>query len=665
MSANDATRRGLCQRCCFLFSTQGLRELSATKRFRHSILGTFSDRPGCRFCSYLWNDDLIGYSRVPYSAHCLRDLVDTASSSTRQQKVNLLLASWVFIANKSERLGFYNVLYTAIEDRSTSTEDIGGIVITVESDTGSLLWELPHKLQLVTSADDPCRIFTNLRPLTYNGLSADLEVSLNSLLRACRETHTLCQPSGPALLPSRLLQIYGDNISTPRVKLRVASQENETGLYAALSYCWGGPQSLRLTKDNIDTFQENMTDSNTLPQTLKDAVIVTRLLGLEYLWIDSLCIIQDSVEDKEREIGRMCATYQNATVTIAAATSSSASEGFLNRIAQFSTRYPSCTVDVSLSPKNAIPHGSSSRISLVPRHIHDTENFPLNKRGWTYQEALLSPRLLVFGDLEPFIRCRTANVMRQSANCIQYTSATVHPRRIIRNAVRDGIGGDVESANDRSDELEFLWRELIEEYTRRDLTFPQDRQHAISGIVDFLSSTYGDKCNFGIWRSCAVACLLWKATPGRESYAIPDLPTWSWMSVTGQIDLDYVVYLDSPEALVEWDDEASIHVMHIKCCVVAGNEVYESMQAESSDLIVDTWADIQTSSDIRTLTTVLNFPVDAEGLYFLILGRGTNGNMTALVATSDEGTVYRRVGLAELRSSDIWLSKPRKDVLLE
>ncbi|KAI0165153.1 HET-domain-containing protein [Hypoxylon sp. FL1284] len=665
MLADDATRRGLCQQCCSLFSTQGLRKLSATKRFRHSILGTFPDRPDCRFCSYLWTEDLIGHSRAPYSARCLRDLVNRASRSARQKKVNMLLASWVFIANKSEGLGLYSTLYPAIEGRSASEDDIGGIFIIVESDSGSLLWQSPHELRLVTSADDPCRIFTNLRHLAYDGLSADLETSLNSLLRTCRETHTLCQPSGPALLPSRLLQIYRDNTSSPRVRLRVTSQEDEMGLYAALSYCWGGPQLLRLTKDNITRFQDDIVDSNALPQTLKDAVIVTRLLGLEYLWIDSLCIIQDSVQDKEREIGRMCATYQNATVTIAAATSSSVSEGFLDRTAQFSTRYPSCTVDVSLGAENAIPHDNSSSISLVPPHIQDTENFPLNKRGWTYQEALLSPRLLVFGDLEPFIRCRTANAMSQSPSCIRYMSATIHPRRIISNKVRYGRDGDVESANDRSDELEFLWRELVEEYTRRDLSFPQDRQHAITGIVDFLSPTYRDKCHFGIWKSCAVACLLWKVTPGRESYAITDLPTWSWMSVTGQIDLDYLVYLDSPEAQIEWDAEASTHAMHIKCCVVPSDEVFGSMQAGGPDLIAETWADIHSSSGIEAFTTVVSFPGNAKDLYFLILGRGTNGNMTALVATSDQDAVYRRVGLAELRGSDMWLSKPRKDVLLE
>lgn len=255
--------------------------------------------------------------------------------------------------------------------------------------------------------------------------------------------------------------------------------------------------------------------------------------------------------------------------------------------------------------------------------------------------------------------------MRQSYSCIQYMGATIYPRRIINNMVRHSRDGDAESANDRSDELEFLWRELVEEYTRRDLSFLQDRQHAISGIVDFLSTTYGDRCHFGIWTSCAVACLLWKVTPGGESYTIPNLPTWSWMSITGQIDLDYVVYLGNPETLIEWDDKASTHTMHIKYRVVAGNEVYDSMQAGGSDLIVETWPDVQTSSEIRVFTTVVSFPDDAERLYFLILGRGTNGNMMALVAISDEDIVYHRVGLAELRSSDIWLSKPRKEVLLK
>ena len=99
--------------------------------------------------------------------------------------------------------------------------------------------------------------------------------------------------------------------------------------YVALSYCWGGDDSMRLTRANLDAWQQAIKIVQ-LPKTLRDAIISTRLLGLKYLWVDRICIIQDDPVDIHQEIAVMPEVYQYATLTISASSAKSSSEGFLH-----------------------------------------------------------------------------------------------------------------------------------------------------------------------------------------------------------------------------------------------------------------------------------------------------------------------------------------------
>jgi hypothetical protein len=102
----------------------------------------------------------------------------------------------------------------------------------------------------------------------------------------------------------------------------------EVAPYAALSYVWGGPQAFCTLQSNVASHSSQISLS-TLPQTIQDAVFCAHKLGLKYLWVDSLCIIQDSTDDWEREIANMAQIYKNAFVTISAAKAKGCHEGFL------------------------------------------------------------------------------------------------------------------------------------------------------------------------------------------------------------------------------------------------------------------------------------------------------------------------------------------------
>ncbi|CAM1503118.1 Fc.00g078940.m01.CDS01 [Cosmosporella sp. VM-42] len=219
--------------------------------------------------------------------------------------------------------------------------------------------------------------------------------------------------------------------------------------------------------------------------------------------------------------------YQNASITIAASTASSVYEGFLKATGNFSGMYPSCSIPVALMDENE-SRSEQGKVSIVPRHTQKTQDFPINKRGWTYQEALVSPRLLVFGDLEPFLRCQTKEATMRRHTCVTYDADMIKPQRFM-NKIKSGPGYNViyEDGAVIDLRLEFLWKDLMEQYTHRELGLQEDRPIAIAGVIDFISDLTGDKCFYGIWKSCAVACLLWKfdADSECESIRIPGLPS--------------------------------------------------------------------------------------------------------------------------------------------
>jgi hypothetical protein len=113
-------------------------------------------------------------------------------------------------------------------------------------------------------------------------------------------------------LPTRVLEALSED-GMPA--LRLYETKGQPGQYSTLSYCWGGEQHYKLVKARLEAYKDKIEES-CLPQTVKDAIYVTRRLRIRYLWIDAYCIIQDSTEDKSTEIGKMASIYKNAFLAI-------------------------------------------------------------------------------------------------------------------------------------------------------------------------------------------------------------------------------------------------------------------------------------------------------------------------------------------------------------
>lgn len=188
--------------------------------------------------------------------------------------------------------------------------------------------------------------------------------------------------------------------------IRTFSNINPAGLrYAALSYVWGGPQPLRLLKSNANQLEcDGSLRQVALPQTIADAIDVTRELDINFIWIDALCIIQDDDNDKSEQIDSMSMIYRSATMTIIAACGSDCNAGLAGLRA--GTRDFEQKEAVVIPPTDKHPGMSllstckSSRPSL-DRTSNREDNVEVsiwNSRGWTMQERMLSRRNLIFSD---------------------------------------------------------------------------------------------------------------------------------------------------------------------------------------------------------------------------------------------------------------------------
>lgn len=211
-------------------------------------------------------------------------------------------------------------------------------------------------------------------------------------LKECEqnETHAECQahPIKRASLPSRLLDLASLWHNRLQVKIVETYRMEERPRYATLSHCWGGFEPLRLNDQTENMFYQGV-HYNQLPATFQDVIHISQQLGFEYLWIDSLCIRQDSAQDREKESFIMRDIYEGGALNISASWGADSRSGLfayrepLRRFACVIPRDQSSTVFVFTEP-----------ISCMDT-VHDVDM--ISSRGWVLQEQLFPPRTLHFG----------------------------------------------------------------------------------------------------------------------------------------------------------------------------------------------------------------------------------------------------------------------------
>lgn len=370
--------------------------------------------------------------------------------------------------------------------------------------------------------DNAASRFVANKPFSTDVGSTRVVRRVKEWLAECEDEHQNCLISKSPRLPSRVIYVGHESQD---IRL-YESSPGETGKYIALSYCWGGPQTVTTTRDTLDRYTTRL-DVSSLPQTICDAILTTRRLGFCYLWVDALCIVQDWAEDRTKEILSMGDVYKNAFLTIIAANNPTVTAGFLNSRPSPET----CTLSFST------PDGETGAISLTPKLYGLQPKEPLYKRAWALQEFLLSPRLLVFGTYEATYQCNSA-ISPIIPNHRSYDPNW--PCKRIESIFKRLPTYGSEKAEPDETALRHrrtIWQSIVHDYTTRTLTVPADRLPALAGISKELESAWQDRYIAGMWRSDLFSWLLWRS----DSLTTAPLdtawraPSWSWASVDGTI----------------------------------------------------------------------------------------------------------------------------------
>jgi hypothetical protein len=283
-----------------------------------------------------------------------------------------------------------------------------------------------------------------------------------------------------------------------------------------------------------------------LPKTFQDAIIISRSIGIRYIWIDSICIVQDSPEDWEKESARMADIYSNSFLTIAATASPDSQVGCLFR------REQRQAITFTYAPPldhAAIRHvfvNASQKFLIDPLRKH-----PLNKRAWAFQERLLSRRILHFAAEQLFWDCQNSFLSENGVYAKRQVGSTNDP---LRQSIRqlDYYGPHLpyhHPAFAWPASILGRWMDLVNEFSRRELTYDSDALPALAGVVSRFAARTGDQFLAGIWRSTIHIELLWLAPEGpQRAPKVYRAPSWSWAALVGESL--YFNYGDSWKAMV-------------------------------------------------------------------------------------------------------------------
>ncbi|KAF2180946.1 HET-domain-containing protein [Zopfia rhizophila CBS 207.26] len=430
-------------------------------------------------------------------------------------------------------------LFTFVNAHIESLDEEGDTV--VRNLKGERAVDLRYHINLTGAT----RLEANLFPPSTISKALGSESNLQYVCDWIRKSDALtASPNANSLsVPRRLIDI------SPGKELRIVDTSDIPSLhggqansFAALSYVWGANQNFILLGQNKDALMTSF-DTRQLPQTIQDAVTVTRRIGLRYLWVDALCIIQDSNEDKAQELPKMRQIYQCAAITIVAAVAKSASEGFLHILEE--TEYFIDPIEIPYYLEGSPDVGFQVILSYPADYKRWKD--PINDRAWTFQELLLSPRAICFSyyGIETIDR-------RNIPEAGELTSGKDPQRPNL------SWSGRMFTLNREVENLRQVWLTIRGEYSRRRLTYGGDKLVAISAVAEEIGRSYGGRYLAGMWEQDLVMDLQWFRQNTEYSVgtseSLPNAgekrrdlrpseyvaPSWSWASIDGSI-FDYTV----------------------------------------------------------------------------------------------------------------------------
>ncbi|KAK3388523.1 heterokaryon incompatibility protein-domain-containing protein [Sordaria brevicollis] len=384
---------------------------------------------------------------------------------------------------------------------------------------------------------------------------------LDNWLTECRTKHPMCLPPPSAFRPTRLLLIENEHSArVVETKDWVAHHP-----YVALSHCWGTTSRLQLKKENMGDLLRHI-DVAGLPTTYKEGISISLALGFSYIWIDSLCIIQDDAEDWTKEATTMKNVFEHCSVNLSATAAADSSESC------FTYRDPVTIqpLDVTINWQEKKPSKSRFRFGVHWVDIRQTDivSSPLHSRAWVFQEANLSRRRIDLGRSQAWWHCQQnwACEMHPSGVPDDMPNYNIKDKRMYQNMLnRRLVDRSTPSptssfqrrssqtitnvaldssclGNDYLQDLQNHWFEPVEIYSDCAITQKTDRLVALAGIAQRYAQTRGlglEDYLAGVWRQGLLVSLAFSPVHNRKtSTSRPDryrAPSWSWASLEGKV----------------------------------------------------------------------------------------------------------------------------------
>ncbi|KAH7333111.1 heterokaryon incompatibility protein-domain-containing protein [Rhexocercosporidium sp. MPI-PUGE-AT-0058] len=425
------------------------------------------------------------------------------------------------------------------------------------------------------------------RTIAIDSTSEECWAQITTWIQECGRDHFLCgsQTSFMAMpitsshtLPRRVVDIgeEGDNSN-----IRLFESNFSSGVYLALSHAWGNHLPIKTTTKTIKRWKKNIPWTN-LSKTFKDAVLITRKLGVRYLWIDTLCIIQDDKRDWEIEAANMAKIYQDALLVLSATLSADGTGGcFSQRTTSTDiTAVNSDGTETKVFVRERLPHqafGHSRAIyfqwdkneemkkAAIQKGEKDLVDHPVLQRAWCFQERLLARRTLHYTKNELVWEC----VQTTHCECgmLRYFLDDNNSIRRHMNTVRFDQG-DPRMNVIRSDHtpwyLPEVWSKILGQYSCKRLGYATDTLPALAGLASRLASGNGmylGKYMAGLWERDIDSYIVWMPM-SKEAVRPRDrtqcsYPSWSWASI------------DTPFYWPSWGDKETT----LRCFAVTGNDI--------------------------------------------------------------------------------------------
>lgn len=348
--------------------------------------------------------------------------------------------------------------------------------------------------------------------------------------------HETCRNwgQGSRFLPTRLVQIWRPENQSISLSARLCETESlpTSTRYVTLSHCWGKGVIFKLLQNNLEELSQAIPIGQ-LPKVFQDAIHVSYELGIGYIWIDSLCIIQDSKEDWTKEAKRMGGVYSNGEFNIAATGYENGLSGLFGERKALSLIHIPMRVDCEFI-------NAQYKTQAVFKGLYisaSTEEWgsnvvfsPLNNRGWVAQERTLSPAVIHYTPEKMYWECNQSIASEAFLDVPNFWDDTQGTGRYRIRSL--GAHSDREA-------IYSFWRTFLNRYAGMEMTFNRDRFPAVSGIARILSELIDDNFVAGFFEGDLLRSLVLERHVSYRHSIKPEqlAPSWSWASMNADTDL--------------------------------------------------------------------------------------------------------------------------------